>query len=149
MEFGIALFSFIQDFIRFLLGNISSIPFTISFGAAVLLTMMYFANFVSDILLKMLVVPMWVFVIITYFFPTFLPKEYEFVSLAIFVVMMGITFVLIKRYRKVREKTRKYKAASEVVTWMKATQLLRSRKKIDEQDIKNKITDILEKYKLD
>ncbi|MCW4033453.1 MAG: hypothetical protein NWF08_08720 [Candidatus Bathyarchaeota archaeon] len=148
-EFGLGVFSFVQEFIEFLLSDISSIPFTISLGAAVLLTFMYLANFVSDILLRMIVIPMWVFVIITFFFPSLIPKEYEFVSLIIFALMIFITILTIGRYRKKREKTRKNRAATDISNWLNNKRLLSLRKNFTEEDIKEKIIEILEKYKLD
>jgi len=149
LEFGLEVFSFVQEFIEFLLSDISSIPFTISLGAAVLLTFMYLANFVSDILLRMIVIPMWVFVIITFFFPSLIPKEYEFVSLILFALMVFIALLTIGRYRKKREKTRKNKAATDISNWLNNRRLLSLRKNYTEQDIKEKIIEILEKYKLD
>jgi predicted neutral ceramidase superfamily lipid hydrolase len=149
LEFGLGIFSFVQEFIEFLLSDISSIPFTISLGAAVLLTFMYLANFVSDILLRMIVIPMWVFVIITFFFPSLIPKEYEFVSLIIFALMIFIVILTIGRYRKKREKTRKNRAATDISNWLNNKQLLSLRKNFTEEDIKEKIIEILEKYKLD
>lgn len=148
-EFGLGIFSFFQEFIEFLLSDISSIPFTISLGAAVLLTFMYLANFVSDILLRMIVIPMWVFVIITFFFPSLIPKEYEFVSLIIFALMIFITILTIGRYRKKREKTRKNRAAADISNWLNNKRLLSLRKNFTEEDVKEKIIEILEKYKLD
>lgn len=149
LEFGFAIFSFVQEFIEFLLSDISSIPFTISLGAAVLLTFMYLANFVSDILLRMIVIPMWVFVIITFFFPSLIPKEYEVVSLVIFALMIFIAVLMIGRYRKKREKTRKNRAALDISNWLNNRQLLSLGKNFTKEDIKEKIIEILEKYKLD
>ena len=149
LELGFAVFSFVQEFIEFLLGDISSIPFTISLGAAVLLTFMYLANFVSDILLRMIVIPMWVFVIITFFFPSLIPKEYGVVSLVIFALMIFIAVLIIGRYRKKGEKTRKNRAAADISNWLNNKQLLSLRKNLTEEDIEEKIIEILEKYKLD
>ncbi|WP_455276299.1 hypothetical protein [[Eubacterium] cellulosolvens] len=149
LELGLEIFSFVQEFIEFLLSDISSIPFTISLGAAVLLTFMYLANFVSDILLRMIVIPMWVFVIITFFFPSLIPKEYEFISLILFALMIFVVLIIVGRYRKKREKTRKNKAAADISNWLNNKQLLSLRKNFTEEDIKEKIIEILEKYKLD
>ena len=149
LELGLEVFSFVQEFIEFLLSDISSIPFTISLGAAVLLTFMYLANFVSDILLRMIVIPMWVFVIITFFFPSLIPKEYEFISLILFALMIFIVLIIVGHYRKKREKTRKNKAAADISNWLNNKQLLSLRKNFTEEDIKEKIIEILEKYKLD
>ncbi|WP_455277662.1 hypothetical protein, partial [[Eubacterium] cellulosolvens] len=105
--------------------------------------------FVSDILLRMIVIPMWVFVIITFFFPSLIPKEYEFISLILFALMIFIVLLIVGRYRKKREKTRKNKAAADISNWLNNKQLLSLRKNFTEEDIKEKIIEILEKYKLD
>ena len=92
--------SFIEDFVQHLYDNVPSIPFTISFSAAVLLTTMYFVSLISTPILKVLVIPAWFFTIIAYFFPTLIPKEYEFLSLIIFAAMLSIAIVIWKQRRR-------------------------------------------------
>ena len=92
--------SFIEDFVQHLYDNVSSIPFTISFSAAVLLTTMYFVSLISTPILKALVIPAWFFTIITHFFPSLIPKEYEFLSLIIFGAMLSIAIVIWKQRRR-------------------------------------------------
>ncbi len=145
LELGIALWSFVEEFFQYLLSDLSSIPFTISFGAAILLTFMYLANFVSDILLRSTLVPIWIFAIITYFFPTLIPKEHEFASLAIFAVMIVVAVIAVKQLHRTRNRIRTYGVASDVLAWMKSAQLLSPNRQIREEDMKKKIVEILKR----
>lgn len=100
------------------------IPFSISFGAAILLTAMYLASYVSSTLLKMLLIPAWLLSIVTYFFPSLIPKEYEVASLVIFGVMVGAGALAMKIRSKRLGKARVEKALIEIVEWMETSQIL-------------------------
>ena len=139
---------FIQSFLENMYSNFLLIPFTISFSAAILITIIYFASFISNTLIKMLLIPLWVLVIITYFFPTMIPKDYEIASLVLFAVMIGSITVVVKRSHKKRRSTRIDKALSEVVSRMKANNLLNQNREINEETIKNLIKESFKKNKI-
>ncbi|HID17567.1 TPA: hypothetical protein EYP26_04665 [Candidatus Bathyarchaeota archaeon] len=119
-----SLMVFAQEVLRYLYNNISLIPFSISFGAAILLTAMYLASYVSSTLLKMLLIPAWLLSIVTYFFPSLIPKEYEVASLVIFGVMVGAGALAMKIRSKRLGKARVEKALIEIVEWMETSQIL-------------------------
>jgi hypothetical protein len=139
---------FIQTFFENLYSNFLLIPFTISFSAAILITIIYFASFISDTLIKMLLVPLWILVIITYFFPTTIPKNYELASLILFAAMIGSITLVIKRSHNKGRSTRIDKALSEVVSRMKANNLLNQNHEINEDSIKNLIKESFKKNKI-
>lgn len=144
-----SLMVFVQEVLRYLHNNISSIPFSISFGAAILLTAMYLASYVSSTLLKMMLVPAWLLSIITYFFPSLIPKEYEVASLVIFGVMVGAGALAMKARSKRLGKTRMEKALVEIVEWMKASQMLNPNLPDSKYDlIKRGVKGILKKNKV-
>ncbi len=139
---------FIQTFFENLYSNFLLIPFTISFSAAILITIIYFASFISDTLIKMLLVPLWILVIITYFFPTMIPKDYELASLILFAAMIGSVTLVIKRSHKKGKSTHIDKALSEIVSRMKANNLLNQNHEINEDAIKNLIKESFKKNKI-
>ena len=139
---------FIQTFFENVYSNFLLIPFTISFSAALLITIIYLASFISDTLIKMLLVPLWMLVIITYFFPTMIPKDYELASLVLFAVMIGSITIVIKRSHKKRRNKRIDKALSEVVSRMEANNLLNQEHEINRETIKNLIKESFKKNKI-
>ena len=139
---------FIQTFFENVYSNFLLIPFTISFSAALLITIIYLASFISDTLIKMLLVPLWMLVIITYFFPTMIPKDYELASLVLFAAMIGSITIVIKRSHKKRRSTRIDKALSEVVSRMEANNLLNQEHEINKETIKNLIKESFKKNKI-
>ena len=138
----------ISEFLRYLHSNVSSIPFSISFGAAILLTLMYLVSFISSAVIKAMLMPSWIFAAVTYFFPALIPKEHESISLIIFAAMVGLTLVVMK-VRKTRLKdSRLDKASSEVVEWMKADQLLHPKIELTDRHIEDRIKKILKKNRV-
>ena len=148
MDLIVELFSFVEEFFLYLLENVSSIPFSISFGAAVLLTLMFFASMISSALIKLLLIPAWGFALITYFFPTLIPKEFEVASLIIFAAMVGIAALIAKIFSKRLEKTRTDKVISEILDWMKMAQILSTKKHLKDPFIKKRIKEIMKKNKI-
>jgi len=147
-EFGFLLEQVIREFLQYLYINLSEIPFTISLGAAGLLTIMYVASFISSAIIRILLIPTWIFVVLTYFFPSSIPQEYEFFSLVIFAAMIGITILLLRSYRKKKGRTRTDKAVSDILTWMKAESILNPNKPVEYQSIQNKIEMILKRNRI-
>ena len=139
---------FIRELLTYLYTNISSIPFSISIGAALLLTVMYIASLISSVLIKTLLIPAWIFALITYFFPALVPKEYEAVSLLLFAFMVGITAVIVKIRSKRLGKTRMNNALSEMIKWMKESHLINPEARLSDQYIQYKLKEILKKNKL-
>ena len=139
---------FIRELLAYLYTNISSIPFSISIGAALLLTVMYIASLISSALIRMLLIPAWVFALITYLFPTLVPKEYEAVSLLLFAFMVGAAAVVIKVRSKRLGKTRMDNALYEMLRWMKESHLINPEARLSDQYIQYKLREILKKNKL-
>lgn len=142
------LISVIQEFFEYLHANVSSIPFAISFGAAIVLTAMYLASFISSTLIKTLLIPVWVFSVVTYFFPKLIPKEYEFASLAIFATMVFVGTVIMRLRRKPQAQAAMDRALSEIVEWMKASQLLNPNLQTDPEYVQHRIREILKRNKV-
>lgn len=139
---------FLRELLAYLYANISSIPFSISIGAALLLTVMYIASLISSALIKMLLIPAWIFALVTYFFPTLVPREYEVLSLLLFAFMVGIAAVMVKIRSKRLGKTRMDKAISEMLKWMRESHLINPETRLSEQYIQYRLKEILKKNKL-
>ncbi len=93
---------FFEELLLHLESNISEIPFTISFGAAILLTIMFIIHHISAPIIKMRILPAWFCAAITYFFPTIIPKEHETASLIIFG---AVIFITIEAYRHLSKRS--------------------------------------------
>lgn len=142
------LASLLRELLAYLYANISSIPFSISIGAALLLTIMYIASLISSTLIKMLLIPTWIFAAVTYFFPSIIPKEYEAASLLLFAFMVGIAFVIIRIRSKRLGKTRIDNALSEMLKWMRESNLLNPETGLSDQYIQYRLKKILKKNKI-
>jgi hypothetical protein len=147
VEFGTELVPFFREFLYFLYDNLSLIPFTLSFGAAVFVSVMFVASFVSGVIIRVLVIPVWVLTAITYFFPTFIPKEYEFTALVIFSGIIVVIFFIVRDFWKTRKKTQVDDVVSELVDRMKAQGVF-IEEQLNEQTLQNLIKGVLRKNKL-
>jgi hypothetical protein len=147
VEFGTELVPLFREFLYFLYDNLSLIPFTLSFGAAVLVSVMFIASFISGTIIRVLVIPVWVLTAITYFFPTFIPKEYEFTALVLFSGIIVVIFLIVRDVLKTRKKNRVDNVISEILDRMKAQKIF-IEEQLNEQTIENLIKGILRKNKL-
>ncbi|MEM2123288.1 MAG: hypothetical protein QXE79_06595 [Candidatus Bathyarchaeia archaeon] len=147
-----ALTDYIASLIRELLANlqssISSIPFSISIGDALILTVIYIASLVSSTLIKMLLVSVWILALATFFFPTLIPEEYEAASLILLASIFAIVAVIIKFRSKRLGRTRIDNASSEIIKWMRERNIINPETGPDDPFIKYKLKEILRKNKL-
>lgn len=109
---------------------------------------MYLASFISSTLIKTLLIPVWVFSVVTYFFPKLIPKEYEFASLAIFATMVFAGTVIMRLRRKPQAQAAMDRALSEIVEWMKASQLLNPNLQTDPEHVQHRIREKLKRNKV-
>jgi len=138
----------VEAFFEYLRSNVSSIPFSISFGAALLLTLMFIVSFISSTVVKFLLIPAWSFAGVTYFFPSLIPKEHESLSLILFAGMIGFLFILFKVRRVRFKKTRFDTAVSEIVEWMKSEQMLNPSVESNEDRVRQNIARFMKKNKI-
>ena len=138
----------VKVFIEYLQSNVSSIPFSISLGAAVLLTLMFIVSFISSAIVKFLIIPAWVFAGVTYFFPSLIPKEHETFSLVIFAGMICFLFIVFKVHRASLKRTRLESAVLEVVEWMQTERILDPNVESHEDLVRRNMTRIMRKNKV-
>ncbi|MEM3608169.1 MAG: hypothetical protein QW238_04820 [Candidatus Bathyarchaeia archaeon] len=142
------LVSLIRDLLANLYADISSIPLSISIRTALLLTMMYIAGLISSMLIKILLVSMWILALAAYFFPTLIPEGYGALFLILLTFIIGITAALMKiRSKRLRESSID-NALSEMLKWMRESDIINSKVRLDDQYIKYRLKEILKKQKL-
>jgi len=113
------LFKAFDDFLIYLLNNISMIPLTISLVSAIALTFMYVGSFFTSPTVKSLIIPMWIFVIITYFFPNLIPPQLNFMALVIFGLMVAGMFAVLNYKGRLTATKRRREAARSIVLRIK------------------------------
>jgi hypothetical protein len=148
VEYGSELVPFFRELIYLLYDNLSLIPFTLSFGAAILVSVMFIASFISSAIIRVLVIPVWILTVITYFFPTFIPKEYEFTALVIFSAIIVVIFLIVRDFLKTRRKNKVDDVVSEIVDRMRAQGVFIEDEQLNIQTLQNLIKGVLRKNKL-
>lgn len=138
-------FGIFNDFLIYLLGNISRIPFTISLGSAMALTFMYVGSFFTSPMVKSLIIPMWTFAIITYFFPNLIPPQLNFLALMIFGLMVTGMFTVLNYKGKLTVTKRRREIAHSIALRIKE---MDKSLKIMDFALEEVITEILKKHKL-
>jgi len=139
------LFMVFGDFLIYLLDNISMIPLTISLGSAIALTFMYIGSFFTSPTVKSLIIPMWIFVIITYFFPNLIPPELNFMALVIFGLMIAGMFTVLNYKGKLTATKRRRDVAHSIALRIKE---MDKSLKIMDFAMEEVIVEILKKHKL-
>ena len=138
----------VEAFAEYLQSNVSSIPFSISLGAAVLLTLMFIVSFISTAIVKVLLIPAWVFAGVTYFFPSLIPKEHETLSLILFAGMIGFLFIVFKVHRVRMKRSRLDTTVLEIVEWMQTERMLNPNVESHEDLVRRNITRIMRKNRV-
>ncbi len=105
--------------LTYLLDNILVIPLTISLGSATALTFMYIGSFLTSPIVKSLIIPMWILVIITYFFPNLIPPQYNFMALVIFGLMVAGMFAVLNHKGKLTAIKRRKEIAHSIALRIK------------------------------
>jgi len=138
-------FRVFDDSLIYLLNNISVIPLTISLVSAIALTFMYVGSFFTSPTVKSLIIPMWIFVIITYFFPNLIPPQLDFMALVIFGLMVVGMLTVLNYEGKLTATKRRREVARSIVLRVKA---MDKSLKIRDFAMEEVIMEILKKHKL-
>jgi hypothetical protein len=138
----------VEAFIEYLQSNVSSIPFSISLGAAVVLSLMFIVSFISTAIVKFLLIPAWVFAGVTYFFPSLIPKDHETLSLILFAGMIGFLFIVFKVHRVRLKRSRLDGTVLEIVEWMQTERILNPNVESHEDLVRRNITRIMRKNRV-
>lgn len=144
----VELAGFFGELSVYVQNHISSIPFSISFTAAMALSFMYVSSLVSGVIIRSLLVPMWIFVGVTSLFPSLIPPEYEFLSLMLFGAMVFVTFILLKHRKGFLRMRRRQEAAHRIITWMKGRNYLRPDLEIGDNTVERGVVEVLRDSKL-
>ena len=141
MDFRSTLYE-ISDYI---LRNVSRIPLTVSFGSALILTLMYIGSVFTTPVIKVLVIPMWILAAVSYFLPNLIPERYSLVTL---IVFSGV-YLAIVLFFKMREKsvisTKRRMVAREIVQKINSVNFDSPYRDLI---IEDSIVKVLEKYKI-
>lgn len=102
LYFDMDFTSTLREISDYILRNVSNIPLTVSFGSALVLTLMYIGSVLTTPVIKVLVIPMWILAAVSYFLPNLIPERYSLVTL---IVFSGVYLAIILFFRMRREAT--------------------------------------------